>query len=153
MKRCRCPCGSITTLCTGVGIATCNMWLTRLFSSMSCTSIVFFITSCAVVNVVIGSVTLSQTLSTMVLKSSSCNTAWYVGLTTLVFFLVGLPSFVVPGHFSPIVAFPLSFSFACSFSCSFSDFVSLSSVGLSSVTTHISGWSLITCSISSWVIW
>ena len=59
MMRCRCPCGSITALYTSVGITTCGTWLTRLFSSMSCASIIFFIASCVVVNVVIGSVILS----------------------------------------------------------------------------------------------
>ena len=106
------------------------------------------------VNVVIGLVILSQTLSIIVLKSSSCNIAWYVGLATLSFFLSELPSSIVPGRFSPTIAFPLSFSFACSFSCPFSSFFSLSTLGLSSssITTHISSWSSITYSISSWVI-
>ena len=133
MKRCQCPCGSITVLCTGVGIATCGAWLTRLFSSVSCASIVFFIASCNVMNVVIGSVILSQSLFAIVLKSSSCNTDSYIGLVAFVFFLYGLPNSVVPCLFSPTFAFPFSSSFACSFpfSYSFSAFFSLSSVGFS----------------------
>ena len=58
----------------GVGIATCGAWLTKVFSSVSCASIIFFSASYMDVNVVISSDILSQTLSAMVLKSSSCNT-------------------------------------------------------------------------------
>ena len=69
-----------------------------------------------VVNVVIGSYILLQTLSTMVLKSSSCNSDWYVDLESLAFFLGELPMYIVLGLFSPSVTFPLSFSFSLSFS-------------------------------------
>lgn len=46
-------------LCTRVGIATCGAWLTRVFSLVSCASIVFFSASYTDVNVVIGSDILS----------------------------------------------------------------------------------------------
>ena len=75
MNRCSVPFGFITTLCILDGVATCGAWLTNVFSSMSCASIVYFSASYVVVIVVISSDILSQTLSTMFSKSSSCNTA------------------------------------------------------------------------------
>lgn len=117
---CRFPFGSITVLCTVDGVATCGAWLTSVFNSMSCVSIVCLSASCAVVIAVIGFDKLSQTLSAMLSKSSSCNIAWYVSFELFFFFLSEHPISVVLGHFSPIVAFPLSFSLTSSLSFSIS---------------------------------
>lgn len=162
MNQCRVPTRSITALYTMDGVAICGMQLTNVLSSMSCASIICFNTSCVDVNVVIDSDILSQTLSAMVLKSSLCNIAWYVGLELFFFFLGEFLMSIVLGHFSLIVALPLSFSlafswsragsFSCSFPFSFSFSFSSFSFGFSSYTTHITGWSFMTCSMSSWVI-
>ena len=74
MNRCQVPTGSITTLCNVDGVAIYGVWITSVFSSVRCASIICLSASCTDVNVVIGSDILSQTLSVMVLKSSSCNT-------------------------------------------------------------------------------
>ena len=62
------PSRSITMLYTVDGVATCGAWLTKVYNSMSCASIVCFSTSRIDVNAVMGSNILSQTLSTMMLK-------------------------------------------------------------------------------------
>ena len=75
MNQCQVPTGSITMLYVVVGVATYGAWLTNVFNSVSCVLIICFSASCVDANVVIGSDMLSQTLSAMVLKLSSCNTA------------------------------------------------------------------------------
>jgi hypothetical protein len=72
---CQVPSESITVLCIVDGVATCGVWPTSVFNSVSCVSIVSLSTSYAVVIVMIDSDILSQNLSAMLLKSSSCSTA------------------------------------------------------------------------------
>ena len=55
MNLCRFPFVSITALCTVDGVATCGAWLTNVFSSVSCVSIVCLSASYVVVIVVIDS--------------------------------------------------------------------------------------------------
>ena len=74
MNLCRVPSRSLTVLCIVDVVATCNAWLTSVLSSVRCVSIVYLSASYAVVIVVIGFDILSQNLSVMFSKSSSCST-------------------------------------------------------------------------------
>ena len=116
---CQFPWVSSIALCTSVGVVSWGVSLTRVFIFVRCTLIVYFSTSYAVLNIVIGLAILSRTLSRMVSRSLSCNTAWYVGLELFLFFHGELPVSVMLGRFRSSVALPLSCSFALSFSWSF----------------------------------
>ena len=72
---CRFPSGSMTVLGAVDGVATYGAWLTSIFSSVIYVSIVCLSASCTVVIAVIDSNIVSQTLSTMLSKSSSRSTA------------------------------------------------------------------------------
>ena len=160
MNWCWVPFGSIIVLYIVDVIATYGVWQTNAFSFVICTSIVCFNASYTDVNVVISFVILSQTLSAMVVKSSSFNTAWYLGFDLFLFFLGVFLVSIVLGRFSLIFTFPLSFSLASSLSFTISFYFSFPlsfsfsffSFGFSLDATHSSRWSLMTCFISSCVI-
>jgi len=54
MNLCQFPSRSITVLGAVDGVATCGAWLTSVFSSVICVSIVYLSASCAVVIAVIS---------------------------------------------------------------------------------------------------